>query len=44
MTAAKIGIHVLQHADRSAARVSSVAIGGKPIIEAIDDRPQQWQG
>ena len=33
-----------QHADRILARDSGVAIGGKPIVKAIGDRPQQWQG
>jgi Putative esterase len=44
MTTAKIGIHMLEHADRIPARFSSIAIGGKPIVKAIGDRPQQWQG
>jgi hypothetical protein len=44
MTAPKVRIHMFQHSDRIAARVSSVAIGGKPIVKAGGDRPQQWQG
>src|SRR6266705_5354023 len=44
MTALKVRIHMFQHADRIAARVSSVAIGGKPIVKTVGNRPQQWQG
>jgi hypothetical protein len=44
MTAPKVRIHLFQHADRIGARVSSVAIGGKPIVKAVGNRPQQWQG
>jgi hypothetical protein len=44
MTAPKVRIHLFQHADRFGARVSSVAIGGKPIVKAVGNRPQQWQG
>jgi hypothetical protein len=44
LTASKFGIHMWQHPDRICARDSGVAIGGKPIVKAIGDRPQQWQG
>ena len=44
LTAPKVGIRMPQLADKILARASGVAIGGKPIVKAIGDRPQQWQG
>ena len=40
----KMSIHMSQHVDRIFARAEGVAIGGKPIVKTIDDRPQHGHG
>jgi len=42
LTVPKVSIHQRQHADRILARVSGVAIEGKPIVKVLGDRAQQW--